>query len=157
MKRTKLRSSGKSPSTLLKNEIQAVLRQIVILRDGGCFLRHYKDKITPQYRECGPRKNDGELILQGEHLHSRSNASSFSDPRLIVCCCQRHHIYYKPQYSAEYNELARHFIGQKNAKLWDMVREDRTPHKTDLVLELVALKQQLAKMEKSTEKPLKNN
>lgn len=91
---------------------------------------------------CGGYRNDGELILQAEHLHTRSNASSFSDSRLVVCVCQRHHIYYKPQHSVEYNELARDFIGKKNAQLWDRVKEDRTPHKVDLKLELLALKQE---------------
>lgn len=145
MKRTKLRLVGKSSSSVLKREIQALLRQIVIKRDGGCFLRHYKSKITPQYANCGGYRNDGELILQAEHLHTRSNASSFSDTRLVVCVCQRHHIYYKPQHSAEYNELARDFIGKKNAQLWDRVKEDRTAHKVDLVLEKLALEKELKK------------
>lgn len=141
--RGKLRLVGQSTTTELKNEIQGILRKIVILRDGGCFLRNYTSRITPQYTQCGGYRNDGVLILQAEHLHSRSHAISFSDPRLVVCVCQRHHIYYKPQHSAEYNELAREFIGKENAKLWDRVREDRTAHKVDLKLELLALKKQL--------------
>ena len=143
---TPLRSKSKSTSALMKDEIQAVLRQIVILRDGGCFLRHYKNKINPQYRECGGYTNAGDLILQAEHLHTRGNAASFSDSRLVVCCCKRHHIFYKPQHSAEYNELARDFIGPDNAKLWDRVKNDYSAHKVDLALELVALKQQLRKL-----------
>lgn len=143
MKRSRLRVVGKSTSTELKKEIQALLRQIVIKRDGGCFLRNYKPKITSQYVNCGGYRNDGELILQAEHLHTRSNASSFSDTRLVVCVCQRHHIYYKPQHSAEYNELAREFIGKKNAQLWDRIKEDRMAHKVDLVLEKLALEKEL--------------
>lgn len=143
LRRTKLRIAGHSTTKELRDEIQAVLRQIVIIKDGGCFLRNYTDRITPQYRNCGGYRKDGELILQAEHLHSRSNANSFSDPRLIVCCCQRHHIYYKAQHSAEYNELAREYIGQERAKLWDRVKNDHKPYKVDLKLELLALKQQL--------------
>lgn len=143
MKRGKLRLVGHSPTADIKRDIQATLREIVLKRDGGCFLRHYRDRITPQYRECGGWRKDGGLVLQAEHLHSRSNANSFSDSRLVVCCCQRHHIFYKPQHSAEYNELARKFIGPKRATLWDRVREDRTPHKVDLKLELLALKNEL--------------
>ena len=145
-RKTPLRKQSQSPSALFKVQIQATLRQIVILRDGGCFLRNYQNKITPQYRECGGYTNAGDLILLAEHLHSRSNASSFSDSRLVVCCCKRHHIFYKPQHSAEYNELARDFIGKENAKLWDRVKEDHRAHKVDLALELVALKQQLREL-----------
>lgn len=142
-RKTKLRIVGQSTTTELKAEIQATLRSIVIKRDGGCFLRHYRDKIQPQYRLCGGYRNDGELILQAEHLHSRSNANSFSDSRLVVCCCQRHHIYYKKQYPAEYNAMARDFIGKDRADLWDRVQADRSPHKVDLKIELLALKQEL--------------
>lgn len=150
MKRGKLRLVGHSPTADIKRDIQATLREIVLKRDGGCFLRHYRDRITPQYRECGGWRKDGGLVLQAEHLHSRSNANSFSDSRLVVCCCQRHHIFYKPQYSAEYNELARKFIGPKRATLWDRVSEDRTPHKVDLKLELLALKSELQKLKNDT-------
>ena len=149
MKRTKLRVKGTSTTAQLKDDIQATLREIVILRDGGCWLRNYKERVTPQYRECGGWRKDGGLILQAEHLHSRSNANSFSDSRLVVCCCQRHHIYYKPQFSDEYNALAREFIGEENARLWDRVRDDRSPHKQDLQLELLVLKQELKKLQES--------
>ena len=149
MKRTKLRIKGTSTTAQLKDEIQSTLREIVILRDGGCWLRNYKDEITPQYKECGGWRKDGGLILQAEHLNSRSNANSFSDSRLVVCCCKRHHIYYKPQFSDEYNHFARKFIGEENAKLWDRVREDRSPHKQDLKLELLALRQELKKLKES--------
>lgn len=144
MKRTRLHVKGHSTTTQQRDEVQALLRQIVIARDGGCFLRNYKDRITNQYRECGSRATkDGHLILQAEHLHSRTNASSFSDTRLVVCVCERHHLYYKPQHSAEYNELAREFIGEKNAELWDRVKNDRLAHKVDLKLAIVGLKQEL--------------
>ena len=146
MRKTKLRLVGQSTSAELKREIQATLRQIVIARDGGCFLRNYTNEITPQYRNCGGYRNDGELILQAEHLHTRSNARSFSDNRLVVCVCQRHHIYYKPQHSDEYNGIAKKYIGKKNAKLWEDVKNDYSPHKVDLKLELLALKQEFKKL-----------
>tara|TARA_R110000868_G_C10970396_1_gene769743 strand:+ start:12156 stop:12698 length:543 start_codon:yes stop_codon:yes gene_type:complete len=148
LKRTKIRLVGTSTKAELKAEIQAILRQIVIARDGGCFLRNYESEVTPQYRNCGGYRNDDDLILQAEHLHSRSNANSFSDSRLVVCVCQRHHIYYKPQHSAEYNLLARKFIGEKKSLLWDKVISDRSPVKVDLKLELIVLKQELKKYEK---------
>ena len=119
---SRLRVVGQSTSTDLKKEIQAVLRQIVIKRDGGCFLRHYENQINPQYKKCGGYRKDGNLILQAEHLHSRSNAISFSDSRLVVCVCQRHHIYYKPQHSAEYNQLSEDFIGANKAVKFAFIR-----------------------------------
>ncbi len=144
-RKTPLRLVGRSTTSELKVEIQATLRALVIARDGGCFLRHYENEIEPKYRECGGFTKTGNLILQAEHLHSRSNANSFSDSRLVVCVCSRHHIFYKPQYSDEYNILAKDFIGPERAKLWEAVRADRSPHKVDLKLELLALKQELAK------------
>ena len=138
MKRSKLRVVGQSTTSDLKKDIQALVREIVMKRDGGCWLRHYGESGA-----CGGHRKDGELILQGEHLHTRSNAASFSDTRLIVCICLRHHMYWKPQHSALYNELAEKFIGKERGKLWKRVREDRRPHKVDLKLEIVALEAEL--------------
>lgn len=146
LRRTKLRLVGQSSKTELKNEIQAILRAIVILRDGGCFLRHYSKNIESNYVSCSGKRKDGDLILQAEHLHTRGNASSFSDSRLVVCVCQRHHIYYKPQFTVSYNELAKTYIGEKRSKLWEAVRLDRSPHKVDLKLEKLALEQELKKL-----------
>lgn len=151
LKRKKLRVKGISTTTELKDEIQAVLREIVILRDGGCFLRHFKNRIQPKYYNCGGYRNDGQLILQAEHLHSRGNAISFSDSRLVVCCCKRHHIFYKKEFGEEYNKFAKEFIGPVRAKLWDRVVADRSPHKVDLKLELLALKNELKKTKQKYE------
>jgi hypothetical protein len=148
MKRTKLKRKGTSPQAIIKDQIQAILRQIVIARDGGCIFRHYKNEINHQYRECGGWRKDGGLILQAEHLHTRANASSFSDTRLVICICQRHHIYYKPQHSNEYYRIVKKHIGPARTKLLEAVQQDRTAHKVDMMLELVALKQELKKYEK---------
>ena len=143
MKRTRLSRVSKSPQAQMKRAIQAILREIVIARDGGCIMRHYKNEVTNQYRECGGYRKDGEMILQAEHLHTRSNASSFSDTRLVICLCQRHHIYYKPQHSDEYYRIVRKHIGPKNSKLLTAVQEDRSAHKVDMALALVVLKKEL--------------
>ena len=37
------RKQGKSEMAQAKQGIQAILRQIVIARDGGCILRHYPE------------------------------------------------------------------------------------------------------------------
>jgi len=143
LKRTKLRVKGQSTTSEIKREIQSLLREIVILRDGGCWLRH-----CPESGACGGYRKDGELILQAEHLHTRSNSASFADPRLVVCICKRHHIYWKPQYSDLYNEMAEDFIGEERTKLWKRVREDRKPHKMDWKMEKIALEQELERLKK---------
>jgi len=151
LRRTPLRTKGQNPTALMKEKIQAILREIVILRDKGCIMRHYKNEINPQYRECGGYRKDGELILQAEHLHTRANASSFSDTRLVICLCQRHHIYYKPQHSDEYYRIVKKHIGQVRVKLLEAVQNDRTAHKVDLALALVVLKQELQKLSTSVD------
>lgn len=149
LKRSKLRVVGKSSTTELRNEIQAVLREIVMIRDGGCILRHYPHEITSQYQDCGGYRKDGQLILQAEHLHTRSNAASFADTRLVICLCQRHHGYYKPQFTEEYYAIVRKHIGKERSDLLDRVKDDHHPHKVDLKLSLVGLKQELANLKKS--------
>lgn len=144
LRKTRLRVKGHSTTTEQKDEIQATLREYVILRDGGCFLRHFTKRIQPKYQKCGGfRKKDDQLILQAEHLHSRSNAISFADHRLVVCICRNHHIFYKKQYQTEYDKFAREFIGPTNSKIWDWVLTDRSPYKKNWKLELELLKQEL--------------
>lgn len=157
LRRTPLRKKGRNSTALIKEMIQSTLREIVILRDGGCIFRHYKNDVNPQYRECGSRPTkDGHLILQAEHLHTRANASSFSDTRLVICICQRHHIFYKPQHSDEYYKIVKKHIGPVRAKLLEAVQNDRTAHKVDLALALVVLKQELNKLKKLSTSTMDN-
>lgn len=141
LKRGKLRVVGVSTMAELKKEIQATLRLISIARDGGCVLRNYQESGA-----CGGYRKDGELVLQYDHLHSRTHAISFSDPRLGVCVCKRHHIYWKKQYPITYEAIIRKVIGRKRCKLLDDVREDRGTYKVDLKLELLVLKKELQKV-----------
>ncbi len=139
LKKTKLSKDGHSPTSILKKKIQAVLRSIVILRDGGCILRNYKDKIIDKYQSCGGYTASGNLILQAEHLNSRSNMRSFSDERLVVCLCLRHHAYYKTQYPEEYYSIIKEHLGPENTKLLESVQANKTPFKIDLEQELKRL------------------
>lgn len=141
LKRTKLRVVGQSDTAELKREIQALLRQIVMIRDGGCILRHY-----PMTGQCGGYRNDGELILQAEHLHTRSNSASYADHRLVVCLCKRHHIFYKPQHPSEYYAVVEEYIGEERVKLLKSVQSDQRPHKMDWKIEKLALEQYLKKL-----------
>lgn len=108
-----------------KKRIQAVLRQIVIKRDGGCLLRN-----SPETGKCGGYgPKSGLLILQAEHLHTRANSASFGDTRLVICLCLRHHGYYKPQHSDEYYKIVRELIGKERSALLTRVQEDRGAHR----------------------------
>jgi len=145
-RRTPLRVKGHSTSALLKEDIQALIRTLAIARDGGCVLRHYSSEIIPQYQECGGYRKDGEMILQAEHLVTRSNSSTFGNMRNIITLCQRHHIYYKPQYSKEYWDIVRKHVGEETWEWLERVRQDRTPHKMDWKLVKIVLEQEAKKL-----------
>ena len=100
----------KDTVTKAKKRIQALLRQLAIARDGGCVLRN----VCTEAGQCGGRRGDGELILQAEHLVSRTRSVSFGDMRNIVCLCLVHHGYFKQRQSRLYWELIEKIIG-KNA------------------------------------------
>ncbi len=141
MKRTKLRLVGKSTSTELKKDIQALLREIAILTYKTCVLSKY-----PETGACGSYKANGELILQAEHLNSRSHTATFGDMRNIVLLCQRHHIYWKPQNSQKYWELIEKIIGKERWQWYKRATEDRRAYKVDLLLVKIGLEQDLAKL-----------
>jgi hypothetical protein len=147
LKRTKLSTVGHSPTSELKRKIQAILRQIVVLRDGGCIMRHYKNEISLEYQDCGGFSSLGKLVLQAEHLHTRSSARAFSDTRLIICLCKRHHGNYKPEHTGEYYAIVRKHIGKQISDLLTEVQNDTKPYKVDLNKELLRLRQELKEYE----------
>lgn len=108
-KKTKLCVSGKSPVSLCKKRIQALLREIAIKRDKGCIMRHY-----PEAGSCGGYgKKSKKLILQAEHLNSRERNFSFGDMRNIVLLCKHHHFNFKKKKGLLYWSLIRKHIGEK--------------------------------------------
>lgn len=125
MKRSaSLRKTGKSPVALLKKRIQALLRERVIERDGGCVLRN-----SPIAGSCGGYRNDGELILQAEHLNGRSHAVSYGDLDNIVCLCKNHHLFFKKREPLLYWTLIEEIVGPKR---WEKIQawvKDKTPHR----------------------------
>src|SRR3990167_371474 len=141
MKRTYLARKSKSEKAKIKDRIQALCRAIAIKRDKGCFLRHYADA-----GGCGPRRKDGEIVLQYDHLNSRIHSVSFGDTRLGICICARHHGYWKPQYPAKYETYVRDFIGEKRTELIDKVRADNKPYKMDWKVLELSLIDELKKM-----------
>jgi hypothetical protein len=132
VKKTPLRRISKSPSAVLKTRIQALLRAIVIIRDGGCVLRSVLGGCS------GP--------LQAEHLITRSNAATFGDTRNIVCLCQHHHIFWKPQHSRQYWELIKQHVGPVIWAWLELAESDHSPHKVDLVLTEIVLIGELKKI-----------
>lgn len=131
MRRTPLRRQGKSPLAIIKRRIQALLRELVTLRDGGCVLR--------RYGEAGMCSGP----LQAEHLISRTNSKTFADPRNIVCLCQRHHIFWKPQNSRRYWELIEQVLGPIRWGWMKLAEMDKTPYRVDWALEELALRQEI--------------
>ena len=120
MKKSPLSKLGKSDSAKAKREIQGLLRQIVIRRDGGCVLRNYSEAGA-----CGGWTKDGELILQAEHLNSRERSVSFGDTRNVVCLCKNHHIFFKKRHGALYWDLIRQHIGEERWAWFKGVSRDQ--------------------------------
>jgi hypothetical protein len=98
-----------------------LLREIAILRDGGCVLRHYPE--AGARGGYGPKS--GKPILQAEDLNTRERNISFGDMRNIVCLCQRHHGYFKTQNGALYWDLIRRHIGEERWTWLQRVIADR--------------------------------
>jgi hypothetical protein len=120
MKRTPLAKTGSSETSLIKVEIQYVVREIVIARDGGCIFRDLHYDGMP---ECNGYRNDGRLILQADHLITRANAATYAEPRLIVCVCKGHHGW-KKWHEREYNAVVRTLLPPSRVKLWDDCERD---------------------------------
>ena len=123
----KLRSKSTSDVSVCKEHIQALLRELAIKRDGGCILRHYGESGA-----CGGYRNDGELVLQAEHLVTRSNSISFGDLNNIVCLCKHHHIQWKPQHSRMYWQLVHTHIGEKRSNWLNKVEADKRTYRYTL-------------------------
>ena len=137
LKRTPLRKKSKSPTALCKERIQALLREIVIKRDGGCILRHI--------RRCGGEL--GQAVFQADHLLPRSNSATYSDHRLVVCVCRNCHGW-KHWWKEEYDALIKTIISKERVILWERAEQERLahkPHKMDWAMEILGLKQELKK------------
>jgi hypothetical protein len=125
---TKLRIAGKTDVAETKRNIQALLRDIVIKRDGGCILRSFAIEYPyGPLSECNGYAKDGHLILQADHLIRRSNAATYADSRLVVCLCKGHHGWKslgsnlrKKQYDA----IVRQLLSPERVKLWDAYERD---------------------------------
>jgi hypothetical protein len=111
VKRTRLRLKGVSETSEIKQAIQDTVRDIVIIRDGGCIMRD-----IPHAPACNGYRNDGELVLQADHLITRASNATYADTRLIVCVCKGHHGW-KKWHEKEYEALVRTLISPERVAL----------------------------------------
>ena len=136
-----LRFSSLAPIAVLKRQIQALLREIVIKRDGGCFVR--------SLRLCGANSASG-AILQADHLITRASSATFADSRLVVCVCKLCH-FWKKWHKEEYDRIVRSLLPADRVELWE--RADLTRYhptrkdRYDWKLAIVALKQELRRIQ----------
>ena len=132
MKRTRIKVAGHSTTAELKKEIQALVRGVVIRRDGTCILR--------DIRHCD------DPVLQADHLVTRANSATFSDTRLIVCLCRSCHGW-KHYHKEQYDALVRTLLPKERVKLWDKAMKDSWMPKrvgaSDWRMEILALKKEL--------------
>ena len=149
LNRTRLNVVGHSTTADLKKEIQDLVREIVILRDGGCIFKKEKGHI------CSGYANDGHLILQADHLMSRGNSGTFADTRLIVCVCKGIHGWKSVGSNLrkkEYDERVRKLISKERVELWDEWEAKRFSSTRmsayDWKLEIVNLKSELEEYKK---------
>lgn len=120
----------------LKKEIQGLVREIVIIRDGTCILRNL--------RHCT------DEVLQADHLITRSNSATYADTRLIVCICRSCHAWKSlggNLRKGQYDALVKTFLPKDRIELWDRCEQDSwRPARTgayDWQMAIVALKAEL--------------
>jgi len=139
LKRTKIRIVGQSTTAELKREIQALVRQIVMKRDGGCVIR--------DLRPCGGVLGTVGVVFQADHLITRSNSATYADTRLIVCVCKGCHMW-KKFHKEDYDVLVKTVLSKERVKLWDdSLALQHIPKRVgayDWKLAIVALKQELS-------------
>jgi hypothetical protein len=110
---------GVSDTAELKEEIQRLVRDIVMIRDGGCIPRD--ESGVPA---CSGFRRDGEQILQADHLITRANSATYADTRLIVCVCKGHHGW-KHWHEREYNAfLKEQVLSPEIVALWERCERD---------------------------------
>src|SRR3990167_11032070 len=108
-RKTALKARGTSEASVLKEEIQTLLRQIVIARDKGCILQN----IRPYHTR----------VLQADHLITRANSATYADSRLVVCLCRSCHSW-KRWNKEQYDDLVKKILPKKIVKLWSECLKD---------------------------------
>ncbi len=122
------------------------MRDIVIARDGGCILR--------DIRRCNGLRGITGVVLQADHLITRSNSATFADTRLIVCVCRNCHAWKSlgnNRRKAEYDALVKTILPADRVLLWERCEADSwRPVRTgayDWKIAIAALKQELSALQ----------
>lgn len=138
MKRSRLKMRGTSETSVLKEEIQDLLRQVVMKRDGGCVLRGI--------RHCGGELDTEGVVIQADHLITRGNSATYADSRLVVCICKSCHGW-KHYNEREYDEVVKTVLSEETIELWDKCLKDSwnptRKYSADWKLHILQLKQEL--------------
>lgn len=127
----------------LKNEIQALLRQIVMKRDKKCILHGIKC-----HREVGMEG----VVWQAEHLIERSNSATYADSRLVVLVCKNCHgwKHFTKSNHDQYDEWVKTKLSKERVDLWEACVKDKwrptAARSYDWKLHIVALEQELLKL-----------
>lgn len=123
MKHSPFKKSS-SETAKCKDRIQALLRELALIRDKGCVLAPYQGKDGIPY--CNGYRQDGDLILQYDHLNSRAHNISFAELKLGVIVCKGHHGWkgFTDNNKKKYDELIRKIIGKRRTALWDKCEAD---------------------------------
>jgi hypothetical protein len=120
-----MRQHAKTPSAQAKVRIQALLREIGIARQKGiCFFAG--KEVNGRIHECSGWRNDGELVLQYDHLNPREKNVSFADSRLGLVICKGIHGWksFSDANKKIYDDAARKYISPAQRKLWRRVEND---------------------------------
>lgn len=150
-RRTPLKVKGNSETADIKQEIQDTLLAIVKARDGGCVFR-----VLLGHQCSGYAPKSGHLVLQADHMVTRSNSATFADSRLVVCVCKGIHGWKSVgsnRNKAQYDEMLKRILPPDRVALWERCERDSwRPVRTgiyDWKLALIALKQELRQLRES--------
>lgn len=134
-----MRTTSLTKSAQLKKDIQALLRQIVMLRDKACI-------------RCGVPVGTEGVVFQADHLLSRAHSATYADARLVVCICRNCHGWKSLGSNlrkAQYDEYVKTVLPKERVDLWERCERDswRVARKGsyDWALAKVALEQELKK------------
>ena len=124
-----------------KREIQRLVRQIVIIRDGHCVLRGV------------PLKNGNGCseVKQAHHLITRGKNIGYADTRLIVLICSAHHsaiTWATGEDKRQYDILIQKKIGADRSKLLARAEKDTKSYPMGIYewnREIMALSDELKK------------
>lgn len=150
-RRTPIKAKSQFETALVKESIQALLRAIVIERDGGCILRGNAYGLP----DCNGYTKVGELVLQADHLITRANGATFADHRLVVCVCKAHHAWKSlggNMRKAQYDAIVKQLIEPERVALWEAAERDSWKPtrytKSDWLKEEAYLRTKLAAMQR---------